>query len=401
MNSSLLAPAVAEALTRSSWIRKMFEAGAALKAQYGADQVYDFSLGNPDLPPPPGVAQALRDIAATMDRPMALGYMPNAGYPQVREALAGLATAEQGVACAASDLVVTCGAAGAINAFFRAVLEPGDRVLALAPYFVEYGAYVANHGGVLDVVCCNEADFSLDLTAIATALGQGETRAVILNSPNNPTGQVYAAEEIKALGEVLRAASARQRRPVFLLCDEPYRFLTYDGLVVPSVLPYYEHAVVATSFSKNLSLAGERVGYLLVNPAMEGKQGLLDGVILANRILGYVNAPAIGQLLAARCLEALKDSQQVPVYQRRRDCMADVLRQAGVEFFLPKGAFYFFPKAPGGDDLAYVAKLQAQRILAVPGRGFGMPGFVRLAYCVDEAVIEGARAGFLQVSKEG
>ncbi|GAB7082013.1 pyridoxal phosphate-dependent aminotransferase [Megalodesulfovibrio paquesii] len=379
----------------------MFEAGAVLKAQYGADNVYDFSLGNPDLPPPPQVAAMLHKLADTMDKPMALGYMPNAGYPQVREALAAHASREQGVTCAASDLVVTCGAAGGINAFFRAVLERGERVLAIAPYFVEYGAYVANHGGVLDTALCNPEDFSLDFAAIEAALAKGETRALILNSPNNPTGQVYSADELKTLGELLRKASARQQRPVFLLCDEPYRFLAYDGLPVPSTLPFYEYTVVITSFSKNLALAGERVGYVLVHPDMPGKQQLMEGLILANRILGYVNAPALGQLLAAGCLDALANTDHVSLYQRRRDLMADVLRQAGVEFVLPKGAFYFFPKAPGGDDLAYVAKLQAQRILAVPGRGFGLPGYIRLAYCVDEAVIEGSREGFLHVSKEG
>ncbi len=399
MSQPLLAPAVAEALARSSWIRKMFETGAALKAEFGADQVFDFSLGNPDLPPPSSVAKGLCTLAEDLDRPMALGYMPNAGYPHVREVLAAMASEEQGVPCAASDLVVTCGAAGAINALFRAILEPGDRVLALAPYFVEYGFYAANHGGVLEVAQCAPPAFHLDLAAIEEALGKGETRAVVINSPNNPTGQVYTDDELKALGELLRRMSAKQRRPIFLLSDEPYRFLTYDNLAVPSVFPHYEHSIVATSFSKNLALAGERVGYAVVNPNMADKESLLDGLILANRILGFVNAPAIGQLLAAGSIASPEAMVDVAVYEKRRDMMASILADAGLEFALPKGAFYFFPKAPGGDDLAFVEKLQSRRILAVPGRGFGTPGYFRLAYCVEDSVIEGSRDAFLDVCK--
>ena len=378
-------------LSRSSWIRRMFEAGIELKKKYGAGNVYDFSLGNPDLAPPAAVAEGLRELADEAGKPFAFGYMPNAGYPQVRERLAEVIAGEQGVAVSADQVVVTCGAAGGINALFRAVLEPGDEVLCPAPYFVEYGFYAENHRGVLKAVPSKPLTFELDLQALAAAITE-RTRCVLVNSPNNPTGRIYTAEELAGLADILRQASARTGRPILLVSDEPYRFLAYDGAKVPAIFPVYEHSVVVSSFSKNLALAGERVGYVAVNPAMPEAGKLVAGVILTNRILGFVNAPAVGQKLLVRALGHEVDAS---IYAGRRDAMAGVLREAGFSFSMPQGAFYFFPRIPkGGDDTAFVNELMQEQILAVPGSGFGYPGYFRLAFCVDEAVIRGSTPGF-------
>lgn len=385
----LLSDEAAASAGKSSMIRGMFEAGLKLKAEHGEDAVCDFSLGNPDLPPPATVAQGMRALADTLDKPFSLGYMPNAGYPWARKLLAAHLAREQGAPLEADDVILTCGAAGGINVLFRSVLNPGDEVLAPAPCFVEYGAYAGNHGGLFRTVATKKDSFSLDLDAVAAALGP-RTRAMIINSPNNPTGQVYSREELSALADLLLAHSQRNGRAVFLVADEPYRFLAYDGVEVPSLLPLYPYAVVASSFSKNLSMPGERVGYLALSPRMEGREALMNALIVANRTLGFVNPPVVGQHLMAAALDSPVDGG---VYARRRNAMAEVLADAGYEFAMPKGAFYFFPKAPGGDDVAFAAKLMRHLVLAVPGSGFYGPGHFRLAFCVDEAVIRRASGG--------
>ncbi|MEW5774262.1 MAG: pyridoxal phosphate-dependent aminotransferase [Thermodesulfobacteriota bacterium] len=391
----LLSSQVSGYLERASWIRKMFEEGARLKAEFGADKVYDFSLGNPDLPPPAAVGKGLADLAKAADKPFALGYMPNAGYDDARARLAEHLSREQGCALGAGDLILTCGAAGGLNAFFRAVLEPGEEVLAPAPFFVEYGFYTENHGGVFKTVRAKELTFDLDLDAMAAAIGP-KTRVVLVNSPNNPTGAVYSAEQMAGLVEMLRRKTEEYGRPVFLAADEPYRFLAFDGAQVPTLLPMYEYAVVVSSFSKNLSLAGERLGFVAVAPQMPDKGRLMAGLVLTNRILGFVNAPAVGQKLMAAALGSQVD---VGVYAARRKAMAEVLDAAGYEYSMPKGAFYFFPKAPGGDDIAFVNRLKEQRVLAVPGTGFGFPGYFRLTFCVDEKVIRAAADGFRKAAE--
>lgn len=378
-------------LSKSSWIRRMFEAGIELKKQYGAENVYDFSLGNPDLAPPAAVAQSLRELADEAEKPFAFGYMPNAGYPQVRARLAQTVSSEQQTEVTADQVVITCGAAGGINALFRAILEPGDEILCPAPYFVEYGFYAENHRGILKTVPAKPLTFELDLKAMAAAI-TARTRCVLINSPNNPTGRIYTQEELRQLAELLREASAKVGRPILLIADEPYRFLAYDNAEVPAVFPIYEQSVVISSFSKNLALAGERVGYVAVNPAMQDAAVLVAGVILTNRILGFVNAPAVGQKLLEKALGHEVDAS---VYARRRDALARVLQAAGFEFSLPQGAFYFFPRIPkGNDDAAFVNELMQEQILAVPGSGFGYPGYFRLAFCVDERFILGAADGF-------
>ena len=386
----LLTPAIKAHLGNSSWIRRMFEAGIELKKKYGAENVFDYSLGNPDIPAPEVVKTAMTDLAEHSLDPFAFGYMPNAGLPEVRAALAAKLGKEQGVEVGGEKVLVTCGAAGGINVFFRAVLSAGDEVLCPAPYFVEYGFYAENYGGILKSVPCKE-DFTLDIAAMDAAITP-KTRAVIINSPNNPTGQIYSAEEINALAEVLRKHSAANGRVIYLISDEPYRFLNFDGVEIPSMFEAYDATVVIGSFSKNLSLAGERIGFIGVNPALENGQELMAGLIMCNRILGFVNAPVVAQKLILQCMDSEVD---LNIYRRRRDKMAKVLKDAGLEFTMPRGAFYFFPKSPTADESVFINALVEQRVLAVPGRGFGMPGYFRLAFCsISEEAIEKSADSF-------
>ncbi|WP_320006455.1 pyridoxal phosphate-dependent aminotransferase [Maridesulfovibrio sp.] len=386
----LLSTQVEGYIERSSWIRKMFETGLELKKQFGEDAVCDFSLGNPDVPAPASIGEGLKELAETADKPFAFGYMPNFGYPSLREKLAETVSEEQGIKVSGTDLVITCGAAGAINALYRAILEPGDQVLCPAPFFVEYTFYAQNSGGELVTVPSKPLTFELDLDAIEAAITE-KTRVLLINSPNNPTGAVYSKDELKGLAAILTKANENRERPIFLVADEPYRFLAFDGVEVPSVLPLYPYSVVVSSFSKNLSLAGERIGYTLLNPEMQGKEKLLAGLVLTNRILGFVNAPAVGQKLLEKALGSQVDKN---IYLERRNAMDSVLKDAGYSYTMPKGAFYFFPKAPGGDDVKFCAALQEEKILAVPGTGFGFPGYFRLAFCVGTEVIERSREGF-------
>ena len=393
--STLLSNQIAAALGNSSMIRKMFEAGNELRKKYGNDKVYDFSLGNPDVPAPAAVKTALQEIAEKADQPFALGYMPNAGYPECRAKLGEYLTREQGVTVPGSHVIATCGAAGGINAFFRAVLEAGDEVICPSPYFVEYAFYAGNFQGKLVPVPSKKDTFELDADAIAAAINS-KTRAVLVNSPNNPTGQIYTRRELEELAAVLKEATAKYGRTIYLIADEPYRYLNYDNCEVPSVFSVYDASVVIGSFSKTLSLAGERIGYVAVNPALEGADELLNGVIMTNRILGYVNAPALAQQILIRSVDATVD---LDIYRRRRNLMAEVLTDAGIEFLMPKGAFYFFPKSPVADERIFVEKLLAERILAVPGRGFGLEGHFRLTFCVDESIIANSAESFKNAMK--
>lgn len=373
---------------RSSWIRKMFEEGAKMKAEFGADNIFDFSLGNPDVPPPPQFQKAMAE-AIGEEAPGIHGYMPNPGYPAVRDAVAGQISIEQGLTVGGSDMLMTCGAAGGLNVVMKALLDPEDEVVILAPFFVEYNFYIDNHGGVAKIVN-TAADFSLDLAAIEAAL-TGRTKAIIINSPNNPTGQVYSAEELADLGKILAAAGDRFGTVIYMIADEPYRKIIYDGLEVPSVFQASRNMILVSSYSKDLSLPGERIGYIAVHPDITDKAQLLGSMALANRILGFVNAPALMQRVVAKLQGVTVDNS---IYARRREMFCRILSEAGYEFVPPKGAFYMFPKSPIADDAKFVALLQEQKILAVPGRGFGMPGYFRLAFCVEDSVIAGSIDGF-------
>jgi aspartate aminotransferase len=378
----------------SSLIRKMFEAGSALRAAYGEEAVSDFSLGNPDVDPPEAVQRTLAEIVAT-PIPRKHGYMPNAGYPDVRERVAEYVSAEQGVRLGRDNVVMACGAGGALNAALKTILNPGDEVIASAPCFMEYGFYADNHGGKL-LLAPSAPGFDLDVAGIEARIGP-RTAALIVNSPNNPTGRVYPEETLRELAHMLERAGRKNGRAIYILSDEPYRKIVYDGVTVPSILALYPHSIVATSYSKSLSLPGERIGYLAVNPAADDAARLVDGIILCTRILGYVNAPALMQRVVGR-LQGM--SVDVEIYRKKRDLFCAALTSMGYELAVPQGAFYLFPRAPGGDDLALAQALQERRVLVVPGRGFSYPGWFRIAYCVDTAVIERSFAGFQAVARQ-
>jgi len=378
-------------ISKSSWIRKMFEEGARLKAEHGAENVFDFSLGNPNLEPPEAFKKTLQEIVNTPADGMH-GYMPNAGYPPVRAKVAEYLSEEQQVSLTADDIIMTCGAAGALNTIFKAILDPGDEVIAPAPCFVEYGAYCANHGGVFKTAP-TQPDFTLDIDAIADAI-TAKTKAVLINFPNNPTGQVYTEDNLKALGALLKDASKKLKRTIYLLSDEPYRKIIYDGMIAPSIFSCYPESILATSYSKDLSIPGERIGFLAVNPQAEFKDDLINAMTLTNRILGYVNAPALMQ----RVIASLQGkSVDMSLYARKRDLLCDGLADCGYTFTKPAGAFYLFPQTPIPDDVKFVQALQEELILGVPGSGFYGPGHFRLAFCVSDETIINAMPAFKRV----
>jgi aspartate aminotransferase len=383
-----IAKKIESMMNRQSWIRKMFEEGARLKAEHGADNVFDFSLGNPNVPPPEKFSEVLRDTVSACG----LGdhcYMPNTGYPMVCKSVAEYLTTEQQVQVSDRDIIMTCGASGALNVILKTLLDPGDEVITPAPYFVEYNAYVDNHQGVLKTVAANP-DFTLNLDAIADAIGE-KTKAVLINSPNNPTGQIYSEESIRALGKLLEEKGTAMGRTLFLLSDEPYRKIVYDGAEVPSIFANTVHSVIATSYSKDISIPGERIGFLAVNPRSAHRQDMLNGAALCNRILGYVNAPALMQRVVA-CMQGM--SVDIGEYARKRDLLCDGLADCGYDFVKPPGTFYLFPRTPIADDVEFVRALQKELILVVPGSGFGGPGHFRIAFCVEDKVIENAMPGF-------
>ena len=386
-----IAKKISQFMESSSWIRKMFEEGAALKAQYGADHVCDFTLGNPDVPAPPQVEEELMKIIRE-PAPLKYGYMPNAGFPETRAAVADLLSDEQQIKVNPQGVVMTTGAGGALNVILKAILNPGDEVISPSPFFVEYNFYVNNHGGVLCKLEQTE-DFSLDLEAMAAAINE-KTAAVIINSPNNPSGAIFSATQITALGKLLVEKSKEFNRTIYLISDEPYRKLVYDGLVVPPIFTAYNNSIIANSYSKELSLAGERIGYLALHPDADDFEMLANGFLFTNRILGFVNAPGLMQRLVARLQGVTVD---VSVYQKKRDHLYKGLIDAGFDLVKPQGAFYLFPKSPIPDDVEFVRILQQYKILAVPGSGFSGPGHFRLAYCVDDATIERSLSIFKEV----
>lgn len=386
---------IREAMEGASWIRRMFEEGLKLKQRLGADQVADLSLGNPVMEPPAPVLERLRALAAD-PTPGTHRYMPNAGLESTRSAVAAYLARQTGVPYGAGQVVMTVGAGGALNVVLKALLDPGDEVVLLSPYFAEYRFYVANHGGVPVVVTTDER-FRPNVAAVAAALSP-RTRAVLVNAPNNPTGVVYPAEDLVALAEVLSRASKAQGRPVWLVSDEPYRAIAYDGVSVPWPVTLYRDTIHVTSFSKDLALPGERIGYLAVNPASPEADALVAAVTFANRILGFVNAPALQQRLVEGLLDVHVD---VAPYARRRRVLLDALQEAGYHVVPPQGAFYLFPRVPGPDrdDLAFVRACVAERLLVVPGRGFGCPGFFRLSYAVADHDVELAAAALKRVAE--
>ena len=372
----------------SSFIRKMFEEGARLKKEYGPENVCDFSLGNPNVPPPEKFNEILRETVSTCG----LGdhcYMPNTGYPMVCGSVAEYLSEEQQAPVTDKEILMTCGAAGALNVAFKAILDPGDEVLTPIPCFVEYKFYADKHGGVLKTVPTTPG-FELDLEAIAAAISE-KTKAFLINSPNNPTGQVYSEASLKVLGEILEKKSREYNRTIYLISDEPYRKIVYDDVEVPSIFTSYKESIIGTSYSKDISIPGERIGFVAVNPAATYKNDLLAAMAVTNRILGYVNAPALMQRVVA-CMQGM--SVDISEYARKREMLCEGLAGFGYEFLKSPGTFYLFPRSPIPDDVEFVDALKEERILVVPGTGFNGPGYFRIAFCVDDSTIENAMPGF-------
>lgn len=385
---------IQESIEKSSWIRKMFEEGNERKAKFGAENVFDFSLGNPNLEPPAKFKDVLKELLDDRS-PGQHAYMPNAGFEETRGAVAHFLNKNTGLDFSPNDILMTVGAGGGLNIVLKTILNPGEEVIIPRPYFVEYNFYLDNHLGVPRTVE-TKPDFSLDFGAIEAAISE-KTRALLINSPNNPTGKVYRSGEITQLGQLLSENSRKLGRPIYLISDEPYRKIAYDGVEVPSIFHAYSESFLVTSFSKDLSLPGERIGYVAIHPDMSDKDVIGAGLILCNRILGYVNAPALMQRAVARLLE---ESVDISFYQRKRDRLCSGLSACGYDLTRPEGAFYLFPRTPIEDDVAFVAALQQENILTVPGSGFGGPGHMRIAYCVSDDTIEGALPGFARVIKQ-
>ena len=385
---------VRKRMESGSWTRRMFEEAAVLKKKHGEHNVFDLSLGNPVIEPPAEFKQALRNL---IENPLAgmHRYMENAGYEETRKAVARQVSLENGIDLSFGDIIMTVGAAGAINVILKTVLEPGDEVIVFAPFFMEYDNYIDNHGGRTRV-CATDQDFLPDLQAFEEALNS-KTRAVILNSPNNPTGVVYHEDFLRRFGEILAAGEKRLGASIYLVSDEAYSSLIYDGLKYAPIFNLYHRSLIATSHSKDLALPGERIGYIAVHPAIENKAELINGMIFCNRILGYVNAPALMQNIV-RHLQHVTVS--IPEYQEKRDYLYSNLTGMGYRLVKPQGAFYMFPRSPLENDVDFVHELQKHNVLTVPGRGFGLPGYFRISYCVNHRTLEGALTGFKRAAEQ-
>jgi len=392
-----IAKKIRASMSHSSMIRKMFEEGLLLKKKYGAEHVYDFSLGNPNVDQPKEFKKELIKLASEII-PLKHGYTPNAGYPETRQAIAGKINKKTGLKLSADHIVMSCGAGGALNVILKALLDPGDEVIVLKPFFVEYPFYIENYGGVVKYVQ-TMPDFSLDITAISKAITK-KTKAIIINSPNNPTGRVYSKKNITELARLLSRKGSALKRTIYLISDEPYAEIVYDDVKVPGLLNAYQNSIIAYSYSKTLSLPGERIGYIAVNPKIYEADYLISALILCTlctRILGFVHAPALMQRIVARLQNAAVD---VNIYKKKRDLLCKGLASAGYKFAKPQGAFYLFVKSPIPDDVGFVKILLKKNILVVPGSGFGGPGYFRIAYCVDDETIINSMKGFKEAIEE-
>lgn len=379
----------------NSAIRAMFEEGNRLAAQFGRENVYDFSLGNPNFPAPEAVRKAAIDILSTEESTMVHGYMSNTGYEDVRKAVAASLNRRFETTFGSENIIMTVGAAGGLNVILKTLLNPGDEVVALAPFFLEYGNYVANYDGVLVVVPPNTTDFQPDPKALGSKI-TAKTRAVIINSPNNPTGVVYSEETIKKIADILEAKQKEFGTAIYLISDEPYRELAYDGIEVPYLTKYYKNTIVGYSWSKSLSLPGERIGYLVIPNEVEDYELVYTAAGIANRVLGYVNAPSLFQRVAARCLDEKTD---VSGYDANRQLLFHGLTDCGFSCVYPQGAFYMWVKTPVSDvEFAQTAK--KYNILVVPGTSFACPGYVRIAYCVSKGMIERSLPAFKKLAAE-
>jgi aspartate aminotransferase len=381
-------------MVEGSAIRRMFEEGNILKKRYGEDKVFDLSIGNPIIEPPAEFKTELKRLA---DSPIAgmHRYMENAGYTETRCAVANQLSKENNCKFTLDDIVMTSGAAGAINVVLKTLLNPGEEVIVFSPYFLEFDNYIDNHGGITKVVPTDDK-FIPDLNVLEQSV-TAKTKAVIINSPNNPTGVVYSAEFINLLGKLLKKKEKEYSTTIFLISDEAYRKIIYDGLIYPQVFHHYTQSIVAYSHSKDLALPGERIGFIAIHPDCIHHNELIGGFIFCNRVLGFVNAPALMQHII-RNLQGIT----VPIseYQKKRDFLYSRLSEAGYSVVKPQGAFYMFPKSPLKDEMVFIKELMEHNILVVPGRSFGTPGYFRIAYCVNDKTLEGCVAGFRTIAQK-
>ncbi len=372
----------------------MFEEGLRMKQEFGEDNIFDLSLGNPVVEPPYQVKQAIKSAANDAESGLHR-YMPNAGLENVRKAIAESLASEVQIELTADHIVMVCGAAGGLNIVLKTLLDPGEEVIVFSPFFVEYLFYSENHGGKTVAVPTNE-DFSMNFSALSEALSPN-TKAVIINSPNNPTGVVYSRGMLEELSSILKKYSIDNKKPIYLISDDPYKKIVFDGMETPNILELYENSIYVTSHSKDLAIPGERIGYVAVSPKCADSENLMSGLIFCNRVLGFVNAPALIQ-------RVVKDVQSVSVdaelYRSKRDFLYDELIRIGYSVVKPQGAFYFFPKSPVEDEVKFVKKLAEKKVLVVPGRGFGSPGYFRISYCVPDQVLEGSINGFEEAFNE-
>ncbi|MCD6322969.1 MAG: pyridoxal phosphate-dependent aminotransferase [Clostridiales bacterium] len=385
---------VMDNLKKASWIRAMFEQGNKLKQEFGAENVYDFSIGNPEVEPPEEVVKAINEIAEDKT-PGIHRYMPNAGYPFVKEAISGKLTAMYGMEVPPDNICMVCGAAAGLNVVLKSILNPGEEVIIFAPFFVEYKFYIDNGGGTPVVVETKE-DFQIDIDAFNVAI-TSNTKAVLINSPNNPTGIIYSEETLKSMADAIIEKEKELGINIILISDEPYNEITYEINELPVVFNIFDKAIVVNSYSKSLALPGERIGYIAVNPKIEGCDKLMAAIIFNNRTLGFVNAPAFSQRVVAKAINASVDSN---IYKERRDVLYNHLISLGFECQRPDGAFYLFVKSPVEDELEFVATAQKYNVLVVPGRGFGRAGYFRMSFCVSMDTIKRSLPALTKIAAE-
>ena len=379
----------------NSAIRAMFEEGIKMAALHGRENVYDFSLGNPNFPPPEAVNKAIVELATKEDPVVLHGYMSNVGFMDVRRAVADSLNRRYETSFDENNIIMTVGAAGSMNVVLMTLLNPGDEVIVISPYFVDYGNYVNIYDGKLVVVPANRDDFQPDTEALRAAV-TSKTKAIILNSPNNPTGVIYSEDSIKQLAAVLEEKEREFGEPIYIVSDEPYRELAYDGAEVPFLTKYYKNTIICYSWSKSLSLPGERIGYSLIPGEIDDYELVFTGASIATRILGFINAPSLMQKAVARCLDEKTD---VRPYDENRKLLYNGLTDCGFECVFPQGAFYMWVKTPC-DDKEFIEAAKKHRILVVPGTAFGYPGYIRIAYCVAKKTIENSLPGFRKLAEE-
>lgn len=374
-------------MEKGSWIRKMFEEGISLKQQYGEENVFDLSLGNPVMNPPEQFYKELKKISENPINGMHR-YMPNAGLTETRTAVANGLSNETGLSFTANEIVMTCGAGGALNVVMKTLLDPGEEFVIFAPFFVEYNFYADNHGGSCKIVPPDE-NFLPDMEVFRSSINTN-TRGVLINSPNNPSGVVYGDKTLSEMCEIIKEKEVEFGTEIYLVSDEPYRKIIFDNLEYTHIFNYHDRSIVATSHSKDLALPGERIGYIAVNPDCSDIEELVDGLVFCNRTLGFVNAPALIQHLIAHLQDTTID---VRIYEKKRDYLYKELTNMGYSLIKPQGAFYMFPKSPIEDDVQFTEELKENRVLVVPGRGFGLPGYFRISYCMEDATIRGSLEG--------